>query len=108
MLSRDCNCHFCNEHQDSQDKWTHKWFKPTAEVIPAITEHLSTTRFILAADACMQVPRSGEQEHQFHVSALVKECGVFTLTEKKMTLWSSIVPMLPENHFAFDTTTSVD
>lgn len=105
MLSRDCKCRFLNEHQDSQDKWTHKQFKPTADVITAITEHIGTTRLILAAEACIQVARSEEQEHLSHVSALVKECDIMTLKERKM---SSTIPMLPENHFAFATATSVD
>ena len=108
MQSRDSTCRFLAERQHSQDKWTHKRFKPTAQVITVMTKHLGAARSTVAAEARLQVDKNEEEEHLSHASALAKERDLVTLKENGDDLWSSTVPKLPENHFAFAMAASVD
>ena len=74
MQSRDSTCRFLAKRQHSQDKWTHKRFNPTAEVITAMTKHPGAASSTVAAEARLQVNKNEEEEHLSHVSALAKEC----------------------------------
>ena len=82
MQSRDSTCRLLAERQHSQDKWTHKWFNPTAEVIIVMTKHSGAARSTVAAEAHLQVDKNEEEEHLSHASALAKERDLVTFKEK--------------------------
>ena len=108
MQSRESTCCFLTECQHAQDRWTHKRFKPTAEVITVMTEQPGAARSTLAAEDHTQIDRSKEEKRISHASALAKEHYLFTMKEKGDDLWSSTVPKLLGNHFAFAMAASVD